>query len=630
MINKTLLFFILCSNFTYAQQWEWVRNVNGAANDYTSDIFVDDSSNIYTTGRNKEGVTFEDETSPITPANYGHTDAFVTKYSKDGELIWAKLIGGSEPDWGWGVCADKLGNVYFTGEFSGTATFGPDVFVSNGDRDVFVSKLDQNGNFLWTKVFGGPDEDKGKGIDVDDAGNVYVTGHIKGVQIIGNSTLGTAGVTNAFMVKLDSQGNFIHEKDIQPDISYGNKIKCDNLGNVYLCGELLYDSYVADFLVTGATTLSWRDGYIAKLDTAFNCEWVKVVQGSLHTSVESFDFNQSFIYTTGFFTYQSTFNDTTLTYSGTGTGSTGINAGRDIYIAKYDLNGNRIWVKGIGAEGYDYGYDISVTENDEIYTCGIFEDTVQFDSFELIADGGIDQYILKADGNGNIIWVKQHGSVADIYAYATGIDDRENLYVGGMYEIGSTDFDGIIKGTTQFDAYVGKLTQHTYPELSFLAGNYCEGDTVKLSSSTITSPMSVGWENMNPIGWQDGDNYCFIATAGTTSFSGELITANNLYSDTLIFNESLNVVAPIDCGIGINEDKLAFNWVYNSTNQLFIIDTELDGGNIKAISMNGSVLLNQPLSAGISTLDLSSFSRGVYMITISNKFNELEVVKIVR
>lgn len=630
MLKKILLPIILFSSVSFSQQWEWVRQVNGAANDYTSDIFVDDSAYVYATGRNKEGVTFEDPTNPITPTNYGHTDAFVSKYSKNGELIWAVLAGGPEPDWGWGVCADKLGNVYFTGEFSGTATFGSDLFVSNGGRDVFISKLDKDGNFVWTRVFGGLEEDKGKGIDVDDAGNVYVTGHFKGQQTIGNSLLGTTGVTNAFMVKLDSQGNFIREDDIQPDISYGNKIKCDNLGNVYLCGELLYDSYVADFLVSGPSTLSWRDGFIAKLDTAFNCLWVKVTSGQLHTGVEAFDFNSNYIYTTGFFTYQTTFNDTTLTYNGTGTGSTGINAGRDNYIAKYDLNGNRIWVKGIGGTGYDYGYDISVTENDDIYSCGVFEDTVLFDSDTLISEGGIDQYIFKANGDGAIIWVKQHKSLADIYVYACETDENENLYVGGMYEFGSSNFDGILKSYTQDDAYIAKLTQRPLNELLLNEPGYCENDTIKLIPAVITSPLTINWNNMMPSGWLEGNNYCFVATAGLSDYSGELVVSNNIYSDTLTINELITFLSNSECQSEIEAEEDILTWEYNRSNKVLSITGNSENSTCQIFSSNGQFIIEKTMTNGVNYIDLSACADGLYIIRVINSDQYFESIKLMR
>jgi len=542
------LFILLLSLNSFSQQWEWVRNVNGAANDYTSDLFVDDSGYVYATGRNKEAVTFEDETNPFTPSNYGHTDAFLSKYDREGALIWGRLIGGADPDWGWGVTVDAEGNVYFTGEFDGTANFGADVYTTNGSRDCFITKLDKDGNFLWTQVFGGTGVDKGKGIDVDDAGNVYATGFIYGQVSIGGFTIGTDNITNAYMVKLDSDGNFIHVDDIQPDISYGYKIKCDDAGNVYLCGELLYDSYVADMLVTGPTTLSWRDGFIAKLDTAFNCEWVKVMAGLLHTNAEAFDFNDESIYVTGFYTYETTFNDTTLTYNGVGSGAAGINAARDAYVAKYDLDGNRIWVKGFGGADYDYGYDIKINSKGDFYICGVFEDTVNFDGYQLISEGGLDQFIAKGDSAGNILWVKQHSSTIDIYAYANELDHNENLFVGGMYEIGSSDFDGISKGYTAVDAYIAKLTQHPTPTYSLNYSTACDNDTVKVTTEAITSPLTYQFNLNQTNSWIDSNAYCFVYDG--SDLTGEIIVSNNIYDDTLDISEVINMPSPIAIDLG--------------------------------------------------------------------------------
>src|SRR5204862_5881892 len=92
----------------------------------------------------------------------GAQDIFIAKYNNAGACLWAKKAGGTSADLGNGITVDNLGNVIITGEFAGTATFGSTSLTSaSGSVDVFTTKLDGNGNFLWAKKGGGIHYDRG-------------------------------------------------------------------------------------------------------------------------------------------------------------------------------------------------------------------------------------------------------------------------------------------------------------------------------------------------------------------------------------------------------------------------------------------------------------------------------------
>lgn len=96
---------------------------------------------------------------------------------------WARTWGGYPGDHGASVATDNLGNVYVAGVFGETVDFDPgegsDIHASNGGSDAFLSKYDSSGNFQWARTWGGTDDDGGLGVDVDDTGNVYVSGYYR-------------------------------------------------------------------------------------------------------------------------------------------------------------------------------------------------------------------------------------------------------------------------------------------------------------------------------------------------------------------------------------------------------------------------------------------------------------------
>jgi hypothetical protein len=144
----------------------------------------------------------------------GGTDIYVAKLDSAGSFIWAKRMGGADPfggDRGYGIAVDNLGNAYTTGFFSGTADFDPGTgtysMTALGSSDIYVSKLDAAGNFLWAKQLSGAQgTDWGTAIAVDASSNVYSTGLFNGTVDFdpgtGDFDLIAEGGTDIYMHKM--------------------------------------------------------------------------------------------------------------------------------------------------------------------------------------------------------------------------------------------------------------------------------------------------------------------------------------------------------------------------------------------------------------------------------------------
>ncbi|MEB3217989.1 MAG: DUF4114 domain-containing protein, partial [Nostocales cyanobacterium 94392] len=325
--------------------------------------------------------------------------------------------------WGFGIDSDKVGNTYTTGFFSGTVEFGNNSLTSVGDSDVFVTKLDSNGNVIWAEQL----EDTGVGVDFgigvssDDLGNAYVIG-IKDIDPetdIFDITNPTSVDGEGFISKLDSSGNLVWTQNFDStSLSSGTDIATDQVGNSYVIGTFLSDVTLGNqtFLSSGDT-----DVFITKLDIDGNIEWSQNLGGTLSDTSSSISLDSAGnIYVTGSFEDTVSFGDTTLTSNGES----------DAFIAKLDNNGNIVWAQSFGSTLLDSGTKISVDEQDKIYVTGSFEDTVSFGDTILTSSSENDGFILKFDTDGNILQAEQLGySLLDIAANNAG-----NVYGTGAFE----------------------------------------------------------------------------------------------------------------------------------------------------------------------------------------------------
>ncbi len=197
------------------------------------DTAMDSEHNHYAIGSFWGTVVFGKDTL----ASDGLLDVFIVKYGHDGKLLWAIKEGGRKNDAGFGLCVDSLGNVYATGYFSDTASFGSVSLVGDKEYDVFVAKYDSSGNLLWANRQGGPCFDAGYDIVCDEFGDVYVTGFLSDTLAeSGTSFLGT-GNRDVFVSKYDKNGTLLWTtrgggaKD-----DYGHTISVDSTGNIVVEG----------------------------------------------------------------------------------------------------------------------------------------------------------------------------------------------------------------------------------------------------------------------------------------------------------------------------------------------------------------------------------------------------------
>jgi hypothetical protein len=293
----------------------------------------------------------------------GQADVYVIKLDANGNLQWTKTIGGKKAEGSFLIHAPgdiiqtSDGGYVIAGETYSFGTGSSDVY-----SDVYVIKLDANGNLQWTKTIGGKYHDLGHSIIQTSDG---------GYAIAGSTISFGAGWEDVYVVKLDANGNLQWTKTIGGPVGdWGHSIIQTSDGGYAITG------YTESF---GAGE---KDIYVVKLDANGNLQWTKTIGG------ENDDKGYSLIQT----------SDGGYAIAGY---TSSFGAGRDdIYVVKLDAKGNLQWTKTIGREYRDRGSSLIQTSDGGYAIAGYTE------SF---GAGWNDVYVVKLDVNGNLQWSKTIG-----------------------------------------------------------------------------------------------------------------------------------------------------------------------------------------------------------------------------
>ncbi len=363
--------------------------------------------------------------------------------------MWANGAGGSGNDTCTDVVCDSLGNLYVTGSFQGSAGFGDDIATSQGDYDIFVAKLDTEGDWEWVATAGGFGSDSGIALTLDGEGNLYAAGGFSASAFFGSTTLTSVGNQDVFVAKLDTDGNWLWAKRAGwtgYDIAY--EIDTDPQGNVYITGWFTNSGEFGDIFIIGGGN---EDMYLAKLDSYGNWLWAINAPGADFGSALGLCLSETgYAYVSGSFMGSVQFGGTNLTSAGS----------KDIFIAKSDNQGNWLWAKQAGATGEDYGYGIVTDQDSHVLLTGVFQEYAIFGQIPLAGNGSYEGYVAKTDSLGNWLWAQSMGGSGLDCGYGVCLDDAANCFVTGFYS-GSAEFgDVTLTSLGGWDVYIAKLSSN--------------------------------------------------------------------------------------------------------------------------------------------------------------------------
>jgi hypothetical protein len=343
-----------------------------------SGVAVDSAGDVYITGSFTGGVDFGD--GPLTSA--GSLDVFVVKLDANGAYRWAKRFGDQGNQWSTAIAVDNAGHVLITGALAGTVDFGGGPLTSVGQSDVFVVKLDADGNHLWSRRFGDASDQIGLGVATDPGGNVILMGSIMGTADFGGGPLTSTGTNAVFVAKLDPNGNHVWSQRFGDAGAYdGEAVATDADGNVILAGAF---TGAVDFGGGLLASAGDRDIFVTKLDPSGAYLWAKRYG-------DAADQRARFVATdaagnvviTGMVTGQADFSGG-LIPSGLLTSA----GGQDIFVAKLDPSGAYLWAKRYGDAAEQQGAAVAVDASGTVLVVGQIDGAVDFGVGLLLTGAG--------------------------------------------------------------------------------------------------------------------------------------------------------------------------------------------------------------------------------------------------
>ncbi len=491
---------------------------------------------------------------------------------------WAKTAGGISEERSRNTAFDNSGNSYSIGSFSGNSiSFDANNLPNNGLEDIYLVKYDPAGNVLWAQSYGTMDTEVGYSICCDQNGNIYITGYFDGSTItFGNFTLNGAGNDDIFLVKLDANGTVLWASSYGGNgDDYGNNLTTDINENVYLVGNFNSPSITigSDNLVAVGTAKA----FVAKFDSNGNPSWAAGSRGPSYDAGKcvTTDNNGNTYMAGEYYDYTVWFDTDSLMNSGQD----------DIFVVKYDMNGNEVWVKTFGSFDPEKVTGLVAIDNGDIFLSGHFYSPyILFDNITLNnADfPAWDMFITKLDVNSNVVWAKSAIGNTD-NDEITGMvkATNGNLIVSGWYQssisLGSTtltstgmsdifiaelDTAGIFQwalsagGTEQDYSYSVSVDQNG----DLLIGGFFESSTMQFGGISITD-LNAGWDmfvtrlsNQTGINSLSANMFTVypnpvhgdftITSSDGGKFSVEII---NSMGQTVYFSECTNPIQSVSC-----------------------------------------------------------------------------------
>ncbi len=438
----------LSPGFIHAQEviHAWSKRFGDAEYQHSLSVATDHSNNVIITGYFSGSINLGG--GPLT----GTVDILLAKFDPEGHHLWSRSFGDSAGQYGYDVTVDHQNNIIITGRFHGSADFGGGTLTSTGLSDAFLAKFDPDGNHLWSTLIGDSEQQMAYSVTVDSHDNVICCGRFEGtISVPGGLPLTSAGGFDIFLVKLDPDSNHICSKRFGGPLDDSNSMQVvtDSSDHILITGTL---QEPIDF---GGGPLMYDglgDIYVVKFDSDCHHFWSHSFGNSSYQNGYGIgtDYSDNIIIT-GDFSGSVDFGGGPLTSAGA----------PDVYLVKYDPDGNHLWSRNFGNGLEQSGLRVAIDPSNNIFLAGIFAGEINLGGDTLFCAGDSDIYLARFNRNGDHLWSHSYGDADNQYSVVLSLDNTGSVFISGTYQ-GSIDLGGgPLNSAGSTDIFLARLIART-------------------------------------------------------------------------------------------------------------------------------------------------------------------------
>jgi hypothetical protein len=376
---------VLLTKYNASGEIIWSKSFGSENDDMGNDIAIDNNGDLLLTGGFSDNIDFGNN-NELT--SNGGLDAFILKMNTDGEASWSLSAGGSDDDMASTIESDANGNIYITGTVSSLDAFiDLEAFGTIGGNDIFVARIESNGEVDWVNTLGATQNEEVSDLAVNSSGEVLINASIESSVIIGDDTLNSdlgLGVNLIY----DVEGELIwSDQNSGMNNQFDGAVEFDSENNFYTTGTF---EGTKDFGNTTLTSQGGSDIFIIKQDAEGEIEWVKQMGGQGNDGATDITIvNETEVVIGGYFEQTMEAGDSTLESAGEA----------DNFITSFNAEGSIMSSISAGGSGSEMLNSLTTNANGEIIASGTFESSATFKRADETSNGESDHYVWKIESN---------------------------------------------------------------------------------------------------------------------------------------------------------------------------------------------------------------------------------------
>jgi len=528
-------------------------------------------------------------------------------------LIFCHISLKAQPHWNWVKTIQEDGfsvrgdiatgpgsDIYVTGTFTGKIVFdNHQTLTSAGGQDIFLAKYNIGGQLLWVRSAGGMDNDIANAVATDAQGNVFIGGSFKDVALFDTVTLTSAGRKDAFFAKYGSDGALKWAKR-------AGGIYDDQIGSGIGSGGIATDP-LGNILMTGM--FSDYGGSPAIFGTALFDTTVLTSHGNADVFVAKYNTEGNVIWAhngggrssdLGFSIASDTMGNVivvggydTITDVYFDTFKLNGLGYSDVFVARYNPDGQLLWAESGGGASVDDGRSVTAGPSGNIYVTGSsYSPTLEFGPYTINSRGQEEMFLTCYDTAGNVLWSKTAGWWGSDLGMGIASDRDENIYVTGMFNVACIFDNDSVRGHGGDDAYVAKYDRQ---------GN-------------LAWALSAGgpWgERAHGIALDESGNVIITGNTGS----------NTLYFDPYVMNTSPSIfVARLNLfPVGVDKKNVRHVMITPNPTENLLQVANVQNADYIIQDITGRVIQSGIITETNNKIDVHSLVTGMYLLQLSTK-----------